>query len=153
MKNNFDNPLIYENLGCTLQVSGVGFNSNAYLSESHFRQDNILFNEVLGLPDEIRAKINREKSHEAIVLTMFESTILLITVSEKVDIISQVEDAISFLKEYRNELKRLKFYPKVEMVAMKFASERNENLSNFHDFSPEFYDLISELGIENIMLG
>jgi len=71
MKNNFNNPLIYENLGCTLQVSGVGFNANEYLSKSDFRQDDILFNEILGVSDEIRAKINKEQSDEGAKVYQF----------------------------------------------------------------------------------
>lgn len=153
MKDNFNNPIICENLGCTLQVSGVGFNADKYVSESHFGQDDILFNDILGLPDEIRTKINKKQPHEAKVLTMFDSTSLLISVSKKTDIISQMEDAISFLKKYQNELKKLQFYTEIEMIAMKFSSEQNENLSNFQDFPLEFYDLISEIGIENIMFG
>lgn len=156
MKNNFNNlnnPQIYESLGCTLQISGVGFNANEYFNKSNFTKDDVLFNGVLGLPDEIRAKVNKEELNEAKALTMFDSTILLIKVSEKVDIISQIKDATCFLEKYRNELKGLQSYPEVETVAMKFSCEQNENLSDFHDFSPEFYDLISEIGIENIMLG
>lgn len=153
MKNNFDNPLIYESLGCTLHIFGIGFDVNGYLSESNFKQDDILFSGILDLPDEIRAKISKEQPQEAKTLEMFDSAMLLMSVSKKTDIISQMEDAICFLKKYRNELKKLEFYPEIAMIAMKFTSEQNENLSNFSDFSTEFHDLISELGIENIMLG
>jgi hypothetical protein len=96
----------------------------------------------LGLPEELKRKV-AETDLEA--LAVFETTYLLLTVSETKRSATQLADATAFLEQYRSEIKRLREFPQVELVSLKFQMAEGEpTLKTLPD---EFWELASGLSI------
>ncbi len=113
------NPKLYEQFGCVFQAYGMNFEPQAFLQDSTFDPKLILYHGKLGLPEEIKRKVT-ETDLEA--LQVFETKYLLLTLSEAEQSASQLADATSFLKQHRNEIKRLREFPQVETITLKFQT-------------------------------
>ena len=136
------NPKLYEQFGCVFQAYGMNFEPQAFLQDSTFDQKLILYHGKLGLPEEIKRKV-AETDLEA--LAVFETTYLLLTVSEAEQSATQLAEATAFLEQYQSEIKRLREFPQVELVSLKFQTAEGEPpLKTLPD---EFWELASGLSI------
>ena len=136
------NPKLYEQFGCVFQAYGMNFEPQAFLQNSTFDPKLILYHGKLGLPEELKRKV-AETGLEA--LAVFETTYLLLAVSEAEQSARQLADAIAFLKQYRDEIKRLREFPQVEMVSLKFqVAEGEPTLKTLPD---DFWELATGLSI------
>lgn len=151
---NWENPNIYENFGCILQISGIGFDADAFLEESKFPAEKIRFKGILGTPKEFRNKPSLSNLPELpSPLHVFEMSNLLINVSEATDLSSQIEEAILFFRTYLNDLKKITFFPGIEDVNLSFNVELDKTLSEFQDFPLALHELAAETGIKGISYG
>ncbi len=112
----------------------------AFLQDSIFDPKLILYRGKLGLPEELKRKV-AETDLEA--LAVFETTYLLLTVSEAERSATQLADATSFLKQYRSEIKRLREFPQVELVSLKFQPAESE--SPLETLPDDFLELASDV--------
>ncbi|CAN5668554.1 hypothetical protein BH24ACI2_BH24ACI2_12710 [soil metagenome] len=151
---------------CTLQVSGIGLDPDAFLAESNLSQEKEMIKGIIGLPDEIREKIQRkelpDEARERIesgelskeeffkVFEIFETPFLLIRISKATEFDLQVEEAILFLRAYLEDLTKLCKYPNVENVLMRFSTEDYDD-SKHKNFPDEFNDLCFKIGIQGIL--
>lgn len=135
---------------CTLQFTGVHFDYESFLSETSFNQEDLLMRGGLSIPDDVREKMKRVP-HAKSLLETFDQRGLVIKVSEETDINLQMQEAILFLKKHKEDLQKMKQYSGIDMIAMKFNCEDNENRRNFDDFPSEFHELLSETGIHTVM--
>ncbi len=120
----------------------MNFEPQAFLQDSTFDPKLIFYHGKLGLPEELKRKV-AETDLEA--LAVFETTYLLLTVSEAEQSATQLAEATAFLKQYRNEIKRLSEFPQVEMVSLKFqVAEGEPTLKTLPD---DFWELATSLSI------
>jgi len=138
------NPKLYQQSGCVFQAYGMNFKPEAFLQDTTFDSKLILYHGKLGLPEELKRKV-AETDLEA--LAVFETTYLLLTVSEAEQSQTQLADAASFLEQYRSEIKRLREFPQVEMVSLKFQPAEGE--PPLETLPDEFLELASD--VESIM--
>lgn len=152
---NWEKPDVYERLGCTLQISGIDFDPDAFLNEWNLIEDKILFKGAIGLPEQFRDKLKVVDLTGDFLdsLYIFNMSNLLIIVSEATNLASQIQEATLFLQTHFNDLKKITSYVGIDDVILKFLAERDETLSNFQDFPPDFTNLVSKTGIQGIMLG
>jgi hypothetical protein len=141
---NFYNPQLFGRLGCTLQAYGANFEPNVFLDLTNIPKEKIIFKGTLGLPDEIRERVNNPDD-----ITIFDTPYLVIKISDAADISLQIDEAMLFLKEYTPDLIKLRSYPNVESVLIKFSCNGK---ASFSDFSIEFNKLSSEIGLDNIII-
>lgn len=152
MNENLYNPKIYEAHGCTLQAYGRNFDPNSFLRESNFIQEEILAKGTIGLPNEVRKKINQGEFPYKDVFDIFDTPFLLISLSNESELFFQVEEATLFLKDHLDDLVKLRNYPNVENVLIRFTvkqhkSDESENLPE------EFSRLYSKIGIQGLLFG
>lgn len=150
--NEFCNPKLFGKIGCTLQAYGGDFNPIKFLNESNLPEDKILGKGILGLPSEIREKVRKEERCRD-AFDIFDTPYLLISVSDKDELLLQIEDATFFLKHYLYDLKKLRFYPNVENLLIRFLVRQNKSVSDFQNFPTDFSNLISLIGIDDIVMG
>lgn len=165
---NWANPEIYVQPGCLLQISGMNFDPEAFLDEVHLPAERIVFKGALGLPDEVRRKIDsgdvrvspdlpeiRENLPEAIELMkrLFDQQNLCIVVSKAIELPTQTEDSVDFLTEHLIDLKKVKNSTKIENITLHFKTDSEEALESPPDFPPKFYDLINEIGVIGVLVG
>ncbi len=144
----YNNPNLVQRPGCTLQANGMNFDAKLFLIQTTFEQKQIVFAGILELPEEIKRKL-ADDAPEGI--EVFETTFLLLSVSESETKITQFEEALIFLRKHRDEILRLSKFPKVEEVLLKFmivdkGESPIENLPN------ELEELIDECGISSLMI-
>lgn len=150
---NLYNPDIYEAPGCTLQASGAKLEPEAFLRESNFPQRIIRAKGVIGLPEEVREKINKGELPYRGVFDIFDMPFILIRVSEQVELSLQLEEATLFLKRHLDDVKRLHGYPNVENILMQFLVEKSASPPDSQNLPDEFSNLYSESGIQGLMFG
>jgi hypothetical protein len=138
------NPNLY-GAGCSLQADGLGFEPEAFLRQTIFDLNLILFQGALGFPEEFKNKvagINPEDSQ------LFETTFLLLRVSKSKSHAIQLKEAVLFFEQFRDEILRLSKFPQVENLVLRFVAEENESSENLSD---EFIKLAVSLGVTVIM--
>ncbi len=150
---NLYNPNLYVAPGCTLQASGAKFEPDAFLSESNFAREEILAKGVIGLPDEVREKINKGELPYQGAFDIFDMPFLLISVSKAAELSLQIKEATFFLKRHLDDLKKLQGYPNIEGFLMQFVVGKYNSLSESQNLPDEFYDLYSESGIQGLLFG
>ncbi len=152
MEYNFENnewlynPNLYRRSGCVLQVDGIGFEPEEFLRQTTFDPNLILFYGKLGFPEELKLKVAEVEPSD---LQLFETTILLLEVSQAETKTSQISEATSFFERYRNEVKRLQGFPQVENIALNFRTAENE--SSQVNLPNEFSELAAGCGVTAIM--
>ncbi|MDQ3749253.1 MAG: hypothetical protein M3367_09630 [Acidobacteriota bacterium] len=139
------NPKLCQHSGCVFQAYGMNFEPEAFLQDTTFDPQLILYHGKLSLPEELKRKVT-ETNLEA--LQVFETKYLLLTVSEAEQSATQLADATSFLKQYRNEIKRLRELPQVEMITLKFQTPEGGE-PPIETFPNEFWELASD--VESVM--
>ena len=150
---NLYNLNIYETPGCTLQAHGVGFEPDVFLSETNFTRKEILAKGVIGLPDEVREKINKGKLPYPGAFDIFDMPFLLISVSKASELSLQIEEATLFLRRCLDDVKKLQGYAHIENILLQFVVGKYESLSESQNLSSEFYDLYSKSGIQGLLFG
>lgn len=143
--NWYNNPNLYERPGCVLQADGTGFEPEAFLRQTTFEPEAILFYGKLGFPNELKIKVAEEAPEG---LTIFETTFLLLELSKTEAKLIQLEDAKRFLEQNRDELLRLRNFPQVENMYLKFSS--NDELSD--NVVDEFMGLAGDCGVDGIFI-
>ncbi|MDQ3801832.1 MAG: hypothetical protein M3384_20605 [Acidobacteriota bacterium] len=152
--SNWENPGVYERVGCALQISGKGFDPDAFLEESNLPKEKIRFKGALGIPAEFRDKFHEPDIPElSNPLDVFDMSNLLIAVSEAANLSSQIEEAILFFKTYLGDLRKISVFPGVEEVLLSFIVEPEKTPSEFQDFPQALYELAAEIGIKGISYG
>lgn len=149
--HNFYNSKIYETLGCTLQAYGTNFEPDNFLKESNFNRDEIQFKGTLGLPIDVREKVEKGELPYLDAFDIFDTPFLLINISEASELLLQIEEATLFLKQHLNDLKKLPSYPNVESVLMQFIVKQDDSKYNTQNLPAEFSDLYSEIGIRGVL--
>ncbi len=140
------NPKLYERAGCVLQADGVGFDAKEFLRQTSFDSKLILYNGKLGFPEEFKLKMAEVKPSE---LDFFENTFLALELSQAEPKETQISEATSFFKRYRDEVKRLRGFPQVENLTLRFMFAEAEKS---HESLPdEFIKLADESGVTGIM--
>jgi hypothetical protein len=140
------NPNLYEHPGCVLQADGTGFEPQAFLQQTTFDAKLIIFHGKLGLPEELKLKVAEV---EPSGLQLFETTFLLLTVSEAEAKATQLEEATLFLEQHRDEVQRLRNFPQVENVSLRFMVAKGE--PSLENLPNEFVELALNCGVEGIM--
>jgi hypothetical protein len=138
------NPNLY-GAGCSLQAAGIGFEPQAFLQQTTFDSKLILFHGKLGFPEEFKNKVADVELEGS---QLFETTFLLLRVSKSKIHATQVEEAVLFFEQYRDEILRLSKFPQVENVVLRFMLEEGESFENLSD---EFMDLAFSVGVNVIM--
>jgi len=140
------NPNLYGRAGCLLQADGIGFEPEAFLQDTIFDAKLILFHGKIGFPDEFKLKMAEvEPSGTA----LFETTFLLLEVSKAETQANQIAEATSFFEQYGIEIQRLRDFPQVENIMLKFMTEEVE--SSRENLPDEFMEMAMSRGITAIM--
>ncbi len=116
------------------------------MRQTTFDPNLILFHGKLGFPEEFKLKIAEV---EPSGLEFFETTFLLLAVSQAETKTSQILEATSFFERYRNEVKRLQNFPQIENIALNFRTAENE--SSQATLPDEFIELAASCGVGAIM--
>jgi hypothetical protein len=152
MESNFENdswlynPDLYRRAGCVLQADGIGFEPEAFLRHSTLDAKLILYQGKIGFPDEFKLKMAEV---EPSGLQFFETTFLLVEVSKAEEQAIQITEATSFFEQYGVEVQRLRDFPQVENVTLKFMTEESESLRN--NLPDEFREMVIDNGVTVIM--
>src|SRR5215213_1765039 len=128
---NWENLNVYESVGCFLQISGMNFDPDALLHELNLPEEKIRFKGVLGIPKNYRDKLKDPLPGLPDPLTVFDMSNLLITLSEAIDISSQIQEAILFIRQHLTDLKKITSQSGVEDVNIRFITEPDK--SDFQD--------------------
>ena len=147
--DNLYNPNLYQRPGCILQACGTNFEPELFLMKTTFGSELILFKGKLGLPVNLKDKM-LEANPE---LEIFETPFLLLEVSKAKVTEIQLNEAMSFLRQYQDEIQRLQSFPQVEFVSMEFLATQGEPLFNSRNMPYEFSELVFKSGIANISCG
>ncbi len=140
------NPNLYGRVGCLLQADGSGFEPEAFLQDTIFDAKLILFHGKIGFPDEFKLKMAEvEPSGTA----LFETTFLLLEVSKAETQANQIAEATSFFEQYGIEIQRLRDFPQVENIMLKFMTEEAE--SSRENLPDEFMEMAMSRGVTAIM--
>lgn len=157
LEEHFSNPAFFIDpktgkTECTIQASGKFFDPEAFLGESSLSRTENLVTGRIGLPGEIRARIDRGELPYEGVFDIFDLPFLLIRISQAIEISLQFEDAILFLNNYFDDIKRLVNYSNVETVLMRF-SIAGHDFAETYDPPTEFLELYQRLGIHGLIIG
>lgn len=152
---------------CALKVSGMNFDPDAFLNDTHLPKERILFTGPLfELSDEARKKIESgdpeispdlPETRESFsqmrdqIIRLCDSQNLCIYLSNAGDLSTQIKEAIEFLVDHLSGLKAIRDYEGIEDSVLSFTTESEG--SDFCDFPPEFYQLIDEIGIHTVLVG
>lgn len=119
--------------GCVLRASGKTFDVDAFLKGSHFE------------PSVVYRKGQRRKpaSRGSQASSGFN-----LNVSEKDEPAGQVEDALDFVRENRDELLRLGRFGGVDDVILSFAIAQREFVAHSAQLPAELLTLAGSLGID-----
>jgi len=140
------NPDLYESAGCVLQADGVGFEPEAFLRHTTLDKKLILFHGKLGFPDEFKLKMAEV---EPSGMELFETTFLLVQVSKAETRAIQISEATLFFEEHRDEIQRLRNFPQVKDVTLKFMMAKGE--SSQEKLPDEFIEMVMDNGITGMM--
>jgi len=152
MQSNFENdswlynPNLYRRAGCVLQADGIGFEPEAFLRHTTLDTKLILYQGKLGFPDEFKLKMAEV---EPSGMELFETTFLLIEVSKAEVQAIQISEATSFFEQYGVEVQRLRDFPQVENLTLKFMTE--ESVSSRQDLPDEFVEMVIDNRVTGIM--
>jgi hypothetical protein len=153
MQSNFENdsrlynPRLYRRSGCVLQADGIGFGAEEYLRQTSFDPKLILYWGKLGFPEKFKLKIAEVNPSE---LELFKTTFLVLELSQAEAKTSQISEATSFFKQYRDELRRLQSFPQVENIMLTFmAAEGEHSTENLPD---QFMELALGSGVTSLSL-
>jgi hypothetical protein len=142
----FQNPNLVQRPGCDFQASGAGFAAEEFLENTTFDARQILYRGTLDLPDNIKRKFEESEPGAAAV---FEDTYLLLKVSDSGESETQLADATLFLTKYRDEIRRLSEFPKVEMISLKFTPA--EGAPPLETLPDDFWELVSDAAVSTVM--
>ncbi|MDQ3666132.1 MAG: hypothetical protein M3410_05935 [Acidobacteriota bacterium] len=140
------NPKLYQRAGCVLQADGVGFEAEKFVRHTSFNPKLILYHEKIGFPEEFKLKM---AGVEPSGLDFLETTFLLLEVSQAETKETQISEATSFFEQYRDEVKRLRDFPQVENMTLKFMTAEGE--SSREDLPDEFMEMVMSRGVTGIM--
>jgi len=140
------NPDLYERAGCVLQAAGIGFEPEIFLQHTTLDERFILFHGKIGFPDEFKLKVAEV---EPLGTELFETTFLLLQVSNAEAHAVQLAEATSFFEQHGIEIQRLQSFPQVEGVTLRFMTSEVE--SSRENLPDEFMDMAMNYGITNIM--
>lgn len=140
-----NNPNLYGATGCSLQADGTGFEPEAFLRQTTFDPNLILFHGKLGFPEEFKNKAVKVDPQGS---QFFETTFLLLRISSSELHAIQFKEATLFFEQYRDEILRLSKFPQVENVVLRFMLEEGEPFENLSD---EFIELAFSVGVNNLI--
>ncbi len=144
----YNNPKLVQRPSCTLQANGINFDAKLFLSQTTFDRQQIIYDGILELPEEIKRKL-ADDAPEGI--EVFETTFLLLSVSESERRTMQFEEALIFLRKHREEILRLSKFPKVEEVLLKFMTV-DKGESPIENLPKELEKLIDDCDISSLMI-
>jgi hypothetical protein len=139
-------PKLYERAGCVLQADGIGFDAEEFVRHTSFDPKLILYHGKIGFPDELKLKMAEV---EPSGLDFFETTFLLLELSQAEAKETQISEATSFFEQYRDEVQRLQDFPQVENITLKFMFAEGE--SSREDLPDEFMEMVMSRGVTGIM--
>ncbi len=139
------NPKLYQRAGCVLQADGIGFEAEEFLRQASFDPKLILYHGKLGFPDEFKLKMAEV---EPSGMELFETTFMLLEVSQAEAKEAQISEATLFFEQYRDEVRRLRDFPQVENITLKFMAEGETSSEKLPD---EFMELAIGSGVTVIM--
>jgi hypothetical protein len=125
-------------MSCVLRAAGDSFEVAAFLAESPFRP-HAVYGKGEPLPGELVA--DRVRSASGFDLTVSEAGLS--------DLDSQILDAIVFLDQHEDELRRLGGFPGLEAISLAFAVARREVVAQTESFPS---DLLWRAGALDIAL-
>ena len=111
---------------CILHAYGTNFQARQFLAEASMPPSQLL-----------------RKGEEP----LFNGTYIIVRVSDAENLLNQIEDAITFLKAYQNNLKKLRDCPGVEEVCLNFSIRIEEPSPQNLDFPPLLHQLACQNGI------
>jgi len=126
----------------------MNFDAKLFLNQTTFNQKQIVFAGILELPEEIKRKLADDAPDG---IEVFETTFLLLSVSESETKTTQVEEALIFLRKHREEVLRLSKFPKVEEVLLKFMTV-DEGETPIKNLPNELEELVYDCGISGVMI-
>jgi hypothetical protein len=123
-------------MSCVLRVYGEGFDIDGFLRKSD------LIPLVVSRKGEARLGSSRIQRQE-------EASGMNVSVSRRAfgDLAGQVEDAVDFLSQNRNELQRLSSFPGVQTILLDFPTEDRDSFVVRNTFPARLLILMGELGI------
>lgn len=132
------NPDLYSP-GCALSAYGIGFEPELFLEKTTFDPKLIVFKGSLGFKTfkwvgEVRPRTK----------VIYEYKRLILKVSKSEASTPQIEEAMLFLKQYRDEILRLSEFPNVEHVLLTRGLAKHEPREKLSD---EFMELAFSVGI------
>ena len=124
-------------MSCVLRANGSDFLVDRFLEHSD------LIPCVVYRKGEPRSPASKPKGK------IHETSGLNIDVSEADfdNLEGQIQDAISFLKQHKKELERLRKFPGVEGLALDFGIAKRDVIAQYDYFPPELLYLAGSLGI------
>ncbi len=140
------NPKLYQRAGCVLQATGISFDAEEFVRQTSFDPKLILYHEKIGFPEEFKLKMAEV---EPSGLDFFETTFLLLEVSQAETKETQISEATSFFEQYRDEVQRLRDFPQVENITLMFMTA--EGKSAREDLPEEFMEMVMSRGVTGIM--
>jgi hypothetical protein len=142
-----NNPNLYGH-GCPLSAQGRGFEPELFLEETILPPETITGFGKLGLPEGLKKKVAEKDGIEAAAL--FEAKILALRASSSGVYAVQFEEAIEFLRRYRDEILRLSQFQNVERVNLRCVPANGES---FVESSPdELMELALACGPTSLMM-
>lgn len=124
-------------MSCVLRTSGEEFDVDVFLNSSPLNALIVVHRGDEQLPEAGSAG----RRHECSGMKISVST------REFCDLTGQIEDAIRFLLDNAQELRRLHDFPGVETVEFDFPIEDREVIFQSDAFPPQLLALMGELGI------
>ena len=136
----FNNPELYARPGCLLGANGMGFEPKAFLQKTTFDSKFRLHHGKFSLHVQLKSKVAEAEQKG---LSPFETGYLLLKVSEAVQSEVQLVETIAFLEQYQAEIKRLREFPGVETVSLRFQPAEGE--PNLETLPDEFVELADDI--------
>lgn len=124
-------------MSCVLRVSGLTFNVDAFLKESSL-EPLVVYRR--GEPRGPRSAPTRPLNEDS-------GMNVSVSTREFSELENQIEDAILFLENHRQELRRLRAFSGVDRIALDFPIEERDVPVQRSSFPAELLSLMGELGV------
>ena len=141
----FNNPKLF-GPKCVINALGVEFDPEAFLSQTSFDPEVILWFGKMGMPEQV--KIDVAEKVEAEAAKLIDARYLVLLVSDSVVHSTQHEQAIRFLRHHRKEIIRLAEFPNVEQVNLRCMPAEGEPIEQHPE---ELLNLAYECGLTFLM--
>ncbi len=121
---------------CVLRAGGTSFDVDKFLEISSLDALTAYHSGEVQFPT---ASITRTSDYSGMKIS--------VTMREFSDLRSQVEDAVRFLKDNQQELRRLRDFPGLEWIVMEFPVEDRDMVFQSDAFPPDLLALMGNLNI------